>query len=161
MNPTHTGELNSFAEVALGFCAWCEEPDLDAEREVTAAAWLAKLYAAALLLPSVEPENSDGLPDLPAVELAKAQSNLAYFNGTYYRECFDPDPTLAEAPVIGDIGDDLLDTYKDIKAGCVLLNRGQPIEALWHWVFLHRIHWGHHAASALLALHCLSISKRE
>jgi hypothetical protein len=161
MNPAHIAATHAFAEVARGFCAWCEGSSLGAEREVAAASWLSKLYAAALLLPNVEPENSDGLPDLPAAEAGKAKSNLACFNGHYYREYFDPDPTLDEESVMGDIGDDLLDTYKDIKAGCVLLEHGQSEEALWQWAFLHRIHWGRHAVGALFALHCLSISKRE
>ena len=153
--------MQPFAEIAQGFCAWCEGTSLGHEPEMTASSWLAKLHAAALTLPSVEPENSDGLPDLPATEVRKAEGNLACFNGRYYREYFNPDPELNEEAVMGDVGDDLLDTYKDIKAGCVLLARGQSTEALWYWAFLHRIHWGHHAVGALFALHCLSISRRE
>jgi Domain of unknown function (DUF5063) len=160
MNPTHTAATHAFAELARGFCRWCEGSPFAPEPEVMAASWLARLYAAALLLPSVGPENSDGLPDLPEAEVAQAQSNLACFNGDYYREYFDPDPMLDNASGMGDIGDDLLDTYKDIKAGCVLFDRAQPEEALWFWAFLHRIHWGRHAVGALFALHCLSISKR-
>ena len=161
MSPTPETPTNAFAEVARGFCEWCEGHSLGTEPEAVAAAWLCRLYAAALLLPAVGPENSEGLPALPQAEAARAQDNLSCFNGRYYREYFDPDPTLDEEPVMGDIGDDLLDTYKDIKAGCVLLARGQIAEAMWQWSFLHRVHWGRHAVGALFALHCLSISSRE
>jgi hypothetical protein len=153
----------TFAEIAHGFCTWCEgpSPGAEAEASASAAAWLAKLYAAAISLPKVGPKNEDELPSIPEEALAKARINLARFNGWYYREFFDPDPTLNEEPVMGDIGDDLLDTYKDIKAGCLLYERGETTEALWHWSFLHRIHWGRHAVGALLALHCSSISRQE
>ena len=66
---------------------------------------------------------------------------------------------LDEESGMGDIGDDMLDIYKDIKAGCLLFERGEWTEAVWQWSFLHRIHWGRHAVGALFALHCLSISK--
>ena len=161
MSPSSPSSANAFALIARDFCAWCEAPSLGAEKESAAAAWLSKLYAAALALPEVEPENEEGLPNLPEAALAKARSNLACFNGWYYREFFDPNPTLEEEPVMGDIGDDLLDTYKDIKAGCLLFERGEATEALWQWSFLHRVHWGRHAVGALFALHCLSISKQE
>lgn len=52
-----------------------------------------------------------------------------------------------------DVGDDLLHTYKDIKAGCQLVDLGCPGDALWHWSFMHRNHWGQHALGALSALY--------
>jgi hypothetical protein len=150
-----------FAELARDFCAWCEGAALGPGSETAAAIWLSKLHAAALSLPQVEPENEDGLPALSSEETARARGNLAYFNGWYYREVFDPTPTLSDEPVMGDVGDDLLDTYKDIKSGSVLFERGELTEALWHWSFLHQVHWGRHAVGAVLALHCLSESTDE
>ena len=50
--------------------------------------------------------------------------------------------------------DDLGDVYKDVRAGLVLYESGEPNEALWHWQYLHRIHWGRHAVGALFALQC-------
>jgi hypothetical protein len=153
----------AFADIAQGFCTWCEAASLGPEPEASASAaqWLAKLYAAAIGRPKVGPENEDGLPSIPEEALAKARTNLDRFNGLYYREFFDPDPTLNEEPGMGDVGDDLLDTYKDIKAGCLLYERGETTGALWHWSLLHRIHWGRHAVGALFALHCVSISRQE
>lgn len=161
MNSTHASSARSFAEVARGFCSWCEGPSLGAEPEVTAAAWLAKLHAAALVLPDVESQNSDDLPDIPPASQEAARNNIACFMGMYYRQCFDPDPILNEEPVMGDVGDDLLDTYQDVRCGLLLFDGEQPTEALWQWSFLHRVHWGRHAVGAMVALHCLSISKRK
>jgi hypothetical protein len=118
-----------------------------------AAVWLSRLHAAALLLPDAEPENDDGPPPLPAGPLRQAERNLAPFVGWFYRMVFDPDPAATDEPVMGDVGDDLLDTYKDVKAGCLLHDQGLVQDALWHWSFMHRIHWGKHAVDALAALY--------
>lgn len=158
MNETQTSLVFGFSEIARGFCTWCENTPRSATHEGHATVWLCRLQAAALSLPEVGCENSDGLPELPADPLARATTNLAAFNGYYYRECFDPDPRLSDDPVIGDVGDDLLDIYKDLRAGLVLFDGGKTTDALWHWSFLHRIHWGRHAVGAIFALHCLSQS---
>jgi hypothetical protein len=158
MNASHDSAVNAFAEIARGFCISCENTALP---DTQAASWLCRLYAAALALPEVESENSDGLPDLPLGLLERAKNHLASFNGRFYREYFNPNPSVNDLPVIGDIGDDLLDTYKDIRAGLLLFERGEITEALWHWAFLHRIHWGRHAVGAIFALHCLSIGAQE
>lgn len=158
INDRHPSAAADFAEAARGYCRWCEGSVLT---DVEAAAWLCRLYASALGLPEVGPENEEGLPDLPAEGLARAEAALASFNGRYYREVFDPDPSLTEEAVVGDLGDDLLDIYKDVRRGLLVYERGDVTDALWHWSFLHRIHWGRHAAGALLALHCLSLSRAE
>ena len=129
--------------------------------ESRAATWLARLYAAALMLPPRDAENEDGLPDLPEPESDRARANLARFNGWYYREVFNPDPEFAEHPVMGDVGDDLLDIYRDVKAGLVLFDLGDLDNAVWHWSFLHKTHWGRHAVGGLLALHCQYVAKQE
>ena len=150
---------NEFADIARGFCSWCESPDTCDRPEAVAAVWLSKLNAAALLLPQTDCENAEKLPEIPAPALASAVGNLARFNGWYYREFFDPDPAIDEQPCMGDVGDDLLDTYKDVKRGELLFAAGAVTEALWHWSFLHRIHWGRHAVGALFAIHGLFVSK--
>ena len=161
MQPLVSSPVTEFAELARGYCTWCEGQSLGSDPELQAARWLARLYAAALVLPQAEPENEDRLPDVPAAESARARSNLAPFLGWYYRKCFDPDPLQNEAPGMGDLGDDLLDIYKDIKEGLVLFDTGEANEALWHWSFLHKIHWGRHAVGGLFALHCMHVSKAD
>lgn len=153
--------IANFADVARGYCSWCEGDSLGPDPETNAAGWLARLYAAALTLPYRGGDNSDGLPDLPTPQAERAKANLSAFLGRYYREYFDPDPTLADESGMGDVGDDLLDVYQDVRAGLVAYDRGEVSQAAWHWSFLHRIHWGRHAVGGLLALHCMHVSKRD
>ena len=153
--------LDNFAEVAKGFCDWCEGTNQAATEHAAAAAWLCKLYAAALDLPRVEPDNSELAPDIAPLQLSSAKANLSGFNGWYYREFFDPHPLLDSEWVMGDVGDDLLDIYKDLKRGLILFEGGKTGDACWHWVFWHRNHWGRHAVGAMFALHCMSLSKQE
>jgi hypothetical protein len=159
MNPSYATATNTFSEVARGFCSWCESSSLGEVPETTAAIWIAKLHANAHMLPEVGSKNTEGLLDIPATELESASRNLSEFNGMYYREYCDPDPTLDDESAMGDVGDDLLDIYKDVRRGLILFDNGQPLEALWYWAFLHRIHWGRHVVGALFALYCLFYSK--
>lgn len=156
-----TLSTNAFADVARDFCTWCETPIEAATRNTAAACWLCKLYANALSLCQTGLENENGLPEIPAAILAQATLGLSGFNGWYYREYFDPDPTLPDESVLGDVGDDLFDIYTDIRRGLLLYDRGEINEALWHWEFQFRAHWGRHAVGAIFALHCMAISKTE
>jgi hypothetical protein len=157
MTPYRSQELLDFVTTARGFCRWCEDEAAE-HADIHAASWLARLYGLGVLLPSTDSDNEHDLPEVPAQLLERAHANLAVFNGRYYREVFDPSPELEDPPGIGDVGDDLLDTYKDIRRGLMLFDAGQVAEALWHWSFLHRIHWGRHCVGALHALHGLTIS---
>lgn len=159
MQAVHSTSAPAFAQLARGYCSWCEGAALGPEPEAQAAFWLARLYAAALGLPSADDADGDEDPELPAADLAQAESNLAPFRGWYYRECFDPDPLLSDEPGMGDLGDDLLDIYADIKRGLVLFDAGKAYEAVWHWSFFHKVHWGRHAVGGLFALHCMHLSK--
>jgi hypothetical protein len=160
MKPT-TPVVRAFAELADGFCAWCETTTPEPDRDARAAQWLAKLHAAAVDLPETDGDNEEGLPEIPAAQLAAAERNLNVYAGWYYRTVFDTDPANADEPVMGDVGDDLLDTYKDIKAGALLSNANRVEEALWHWSFMHRFHWGRHALGALVALHAKGSSGKR
>lgn len=148
--------IQAFSKLAQGFCAWCESDSLGSCRERHAATWLSKLHAAALELPEIDGNDGNETPEVPALQLQTATHNLAAFNGWYYRTVFDPSPTLDEEPVMGDVGDDLMDTYKDIKLGCLLAAEGRIEEAIWHWSFTHRVHWGKHGVGALAALHAFT-----
>jgi hypothetical protein len=150
--------IEVFASLAKDFCIWCEAESLGPTPQRTAAAWLARLYAAALQLPDVEPETEDSKPDLPVNDLEKAKRNFAQFWGQRYRQVFDPRPDNEEVPVIGDLGDDLSGVYDDIKASLILYDRGSVVDAAWQWKFDHETHWGHHAVGALFGIHHLSVS---
>ena len=161
MNPPPSANLIIFADLVSCFCDWCENKSTDENRERDASAWLCKLHDAASSLPQVSSDYDDDFPELPATLIAKVKNNLAYFNGMYYREFFDPDPNLTDTECMGDVGDDLMDVYLDLKRGSLYFEQGRVGEAQWHWVFLHRIHWGRHAVGAIFALHCLVISKQR
>jgi hypothetical protein len=153
MNTTSISPVNDFASIAAAFCAWCESGALGDKPEFQMSRWFSRLYAGGLLLVDVPSEE-----DAPAETLVDTTAGEAAINklrGYYYREVFDPDPTLNEEPCIGDLGDDLLDIYEDIKRGLSLYELGYPKAAEWEWAFHFRIHWGRHATAGLLALHCL------
>jgi hypothetical protein len=150
-----------FAETARSFCSWCEAADAD-RSDVMAAFWLSQLHSCALLLPETEIDSAAAAPDVPDELRALARVNLSRFDGRYYRVVFDPDPTLDdEEPVMGDLGDDLRDIYKDVRRGLLRFDSGHVNDAVWEWRFNHIVHWGHHATSALYALHHLTIAKHE
>lgn len=161
MSPTREETIASFVEVARGFCAWCESPSLGFEPETDAASWLAALYAGALRLPKVESGSRFRHPIIPGSLVERAGGNLSHFSGSYYRQQFNPDPNISKKSVTGDLGDNVMNTYRDIKVGLLLFDKGRSNSAIWHWRLFPRIHWGHHAAVALPALHCLYISELE
>jgi hypothetical protein len=163
VTPEHIGAdgaVIAFEQVARRFCAWLEGPTLvDADRQATA--WLCELYAAGVRLPDVGMNYSCDFPEIPTDRMAAASKNLESYRGWYYREYSAPDPTLDDAPAMGDVGDDLLDVYLEIARGLLHFDNGGAPEALWHWSRMHRDHWGRHAVGALLALHCMSVSTRR
>jgi hypothetical protein len=87
-------------------------------------------------------------------------SNLPF---QYYREIFHP-LAIAESPeepVIGDIVDDLMDIYIDLKEGILLYESGKPLAAVFHWRTLFGFHWGRHATCAIRALHIYATELEE
>ena len=127
----------AFAELARDFCVWCERAPIEDKPEHHASIWLSELHAAALSLPQAAPETDEVFPDLPESLLVQVKSNLARFNGMYYREFFDPDPLLDNEMCMGDVGDDLLDTYLDLKRGLNWFDNGSQTGAIWHWSSHH------------------------
>ena len=154
---TSSQALSVFAQIATGFCSWCEGPSLGPDPIKTASSWLCQLHEAALSLEEWEGEE-ESVPDVPPDQMANAAKNLGYFANWYYRKVFDPDPKLIEPeePVVAEIRDDLQDIFRDVKSGLIAYELGYPQEAAWRWAFSHQSHWGRHAVSAISALHCLS-----
>jgi hypothetical protein len=71
----------------------------------------------------------------------------------YYWELFHSVTKEPEEPVCGDLVDDLLDIYKDVKEGLLAFESGERVLAAWHWRNTFGFHWGRHATSAIKALH--------
>ena len=132
------------AEACCEFVRQAGEYELP-ERCRHAAVLLADLYSASLALPDVQPESDDPEPDVDVPD------NLPGFGEhECYWEVFDP--YEQDEPVVGSLSDDVLGVYSDVEAGLVLYRQGNADEAVWHWRFLRKNHWGDHAVDALKAL---------
>jgi hypothetical protein len=53
---------------------------------------------------------------------------------------------------LGDLCDDLLDIWQDLRRGLEEWRAGRPAQALWEWRFGFDHHWGRHAGGARKAL---------
>jgi hypothetical protein len=145
-----------FFEVAREYCAWAEAPPADSTAEaMQALRMLSTVYHHALGLPGAD------LEDLPEHEiLQKGEDTMAIYTRfkalpfQYYSEIFDPAELPAQEFVTGDLADDLMDTYIDLKQGLLYYDAGHPAQAVFHWRFMFGVHWGRHATSAMRALHC-------
>jgi Domain of unknown function (DUF5063) len=60
--------------------------------------------------------------------------------------------TLDEAEETN-LGDDLVDVYRDLTRGLVALEHGHPDEAAWAWRWGYDNHWGRNAHVALTSIH--------
>lgn len=161
--------LQDFAETAREFCRTIEDrANLEAVGLLGAVhLLLAKLYLAALSLPSadvlsseeqVDPVRHPANPDrVTHDEWRELFASLQELIGAQdsYREVFDPYKPISEGEVTGSIADDLADIYRDLKVGLAAWDRGQSGDALWTWRFGFESHWGEHATGALRALHVM------
>jgi hypothetical protein len=148
-------EVAAFVNAARSFCSFMERPAAHDDVELAAKA-LAALYAAGLSLPAVEPgsaETAEYRPrDTPIPRDLGAQ---------YYYEVVEPLDLTGAEDVVGDLDDDLLDIYKDVKEGLGAFDAGHVQSAGWHWRFTLEAHWGDHAVDALRVLHRLVVKKRR
>jgi hypothetical protein len=149
--------IGQFVEAARAYCAWLEAEPQESQAEVMAAIrLLSRLVAAMAELPDVD---IDYLPTPPEAEVVDDESmkrvaeRLRAFPMQFYWEVFHSLALEAEAPCLGDICDDLLDTYRDVKEGLLTFDEGHEPLAVWHWRMTFGFHWGRHAFSALKALH--------
>lgn len=143
-------EVEDFLKAAVDYCNFVDflnsyhGNDTFQKLHIT----ISELYTKALALPEVEPEY-DGSMDvdffMPHVDLREQ---------SVYWELFDP--YQLEEPLSGNLTDDILDIYSDIKRGLVLYEQGEHVEAVWEWRYHFEIHWGNHAASAIRALHAVN-----
>ncbi len=129
---------------------------------------LARLYASGHALPDVSV--SDESPDIrERFEVGDDEWRRVYSlvheavgAQSGYWAYFDPSepPDSADAPVYGDLGDDLADIYRDIKPGLRAWEAGLEeylTDIVFHWkIPLFGSHWGVHAVSAMRALHPLA-----
>jgi hypothetical protein len=149
-----------FVEGARRFCTWCESEPLEAQ-ERTLAILLAELYAAGLHLPRPPRHCGYDYDAVPQPLEERILANVSSLGCGYYWRALEMDP-LAEADSqmgMGDVSDDILDIYGEVRCGFLHFDAGRTEEAIMHWSSSLYIHWGTHATDALSALHRLSISK--
>lgn len=149
-------EVADFAEEAERFVAWVEgngAAGASVGRE--ALVRITKLFAAALELPEMCPDNSeDDDPAAPEPVSQDIRRRLAELPVSCYLEIFDPlELEHQEEPVIGSLRDDVLDIYMDVRQGLALYRAGRGADAVWHWRFNFAIHWGEHATDAMRVLY--------
>ena len=150
-----------FRGIAEEYCALVEAPPADPDALHAALLdVLARLYAAALALPLVEPENKDLLLDRPTNDewttiYAGLRDVLGWLE--YYRS-IEPYPVEADdEPSTGSLADDLADIWRDVKQGLLALESGTAeTDVVWNWRDDFGAHWGRHAVDALAALHKLA-----
>ena len=148
-----------FAKLARGYCTWFESGDYGENPFEQAASWLARLYAAALELPNVEPVDAADIEH--HFDVKKVSPNVSIFWNRSYRFLFDPRIASEDEPIQGNLGDDLSDIHDDLMRGLLLFDAGQIENAVFEWRFSHRTHWGQHATGALFGIHWLVIGGLE
>lgn len=143
--------VDSFAQIAKAFCAWIASPPAD---EVTEARLLrqhlAALIAAALALPSVPyGEYEAAQPGKEEWERVFRRAGSLPFN---YYSVTNPLEVPTDVVTIGDLADDIADTWSDVVAGLKVYEEGHKDDAAIEWRARFDSHWGSHAADGLAAI---------
>jgi Domain of unknown function (DUF5063) len=148
-------DLQAFAAEARRYCAWAVSIEEGETGAATALRRIVDLYQAALGLPAASSEDTPGdLAEFGSDEQGVVRLACARLPLQYYSEQFDPlaMPSTEDA-TIGDIADDIVDIFADVRKGLYYFDRGQFSDAAWEWSFGFQSHWGRHAVCAIRALH--------
>ena len=156
-------EVERFRGAAIEYCHWAEQPPAEQDREATTAVrLLSSLLHHIQSVPGADPE------DLLEHEiLQKGEGTLDVYRRfgalpfQYYSEVWDPIEVPGAEPVTGDLADDLMDIYVDLRQGLRYFEQNRTVQAIFHWTFSFGVHWGRHATSALRVLHCYLVDPRR
>lgn len=159
--------VDQFADAAAQFCRFIDNRrEIDVETFARKSArLLSSLYLLAWELPDVSPGSKEALSSgiSPEAWSGIAREIGEKFGGhVSYWLVFDPFELTD--PVIGDLGDNLADIYRDLLTGLTAFRMGsevQRLEAIWDWRFGFEVHWGRHLVSALRSLHALLVEYRR
>lgn len=101
-----------------------------------------------------EPKDTEDVEgeEVPATLLDNVKASLRSLPLQYYSMALSPMEVDGEVAV-GDLADDLLDIYLDLKRGLLLWESGACLEAQWEWHYSFHHHWGAHAVQAMGCLH--------
>jgi len=157
-NASRMSTAERFSLEARRFVDWADgSASPDTLKAPLALRRVVALYAAALDLPQPWSEGVSAEPPAsPAMEQrwSAVRARAAAIPLQHYSEIFSPLMLPPEAPVVGDLADDIADIYRDVANGLALYDAGCVDDAIWQWGFSFQSHWGEHASSAIRALHC-------
>jgi hypothetical protein len=84
---------------------------------------------------------------------ARVVRRFSEFPFNCHRVVFDPhDLDAKDEPVMGMLGDDLGDIYRDLAEGLDNYHKGRLAEACFDWSESYRYHWARHAVHAVSAI---------
>ena len=156
-----TNNFIEFIKDARHFCTFMEnisteEPDSFLSKTQT---HLQTLYSGGQMLVPVDLKYDEDFDDiLTEEELQDISNNLVYIlqkNRTYW-VVFDPTNENDTEPVCGDLFDDLIAVYRELKNMLLLYDKGTPAAveaAIWNVKFNFDIHWSNHCIDCIYALH--------
>jgi hypothetical protein len=154
-----SSNVEEFVEVTRTFCRIVDEHATMSAVEFLHRVQLVlpRLYASALLLPSVgaDAPDCDGSSKHSAL-YSSLRDQLAEWDA--YREIFDPYESVEDQAVVGSLADDLSDIYAEIAGALRCWDTGNRDGALWTWRQGLQFHWGKHLTSAVRALHSLLLN---
>ncbi len=160
---THPAE--SFARLARGYCTWVERKTTRGSRETQeqverreALALLRRfsaLYSAGLALCEHTFTSSQDAAEAEAShEVVRATGRFKDLPfGFYWRPNAPFDISGDGECSLGDLCDDVLDVWSDLRRGLVSWDAGRRDDAAWEWQLRFQVHWGAHVADALGVLH--------
>ncbi len=159
MTAASATSIAEFREAAEGYTALIEQKDLAGDDLIIfLEAHLGRLYAAAVSLPMVRPDHSDDDAvggGFHAAAMEALEGRLA-FHRYWASSGASLEEIPAAPPTVSMFADDLSDIYADLRVGLDLVAHAGgaiPDDAVWHWSFAFRRHWGRHALNALSAIH--------
>jgi hypothetical protein len=143
--------IEIFADNVRHFCQWSESGphDLQTARQLLLALMQGIPY---LIVADDERFDDPEYPRRGHEGWKEDHKRFADFPFQYYRKMFSPCDIEDEAPVGGDVHDDLADIYGDLWHGLQALDKGDGVYAVSHWRDSYFQHWGHHASSAIYAI---------
>jgi Domain of unknown function (DUF5063) len=146
-----------FEQLARGFCEFCERDKHEGRLEFAneLERHLGALYGAAVNLMPSDPPDEDA-PHISQQEWRAVYDRVATVLGDANHYWLIDDPFAQEAPDLGDLADDVADTYRDLKEGVALLDAIPAADPSWRWRQSFTGHWGRHAALALYALRVIA-----
>ena len=158
---TESAEIASFRKASDDFCRVVATVSSQPLRQscTTLFAIVHLLSYRALYLPDITSSDAFDKPFSHA-SWKRLYDNLRAHFGRHnvYWQVFDPyDHEHVEA-INGTLADDLSGIYGDIQPGLRAWANASAAERrsiVWQWRFQYAFHWGHHATSAMRALHSL------